>query len=117
MKIYIAGKISGLDEDVAARSFEAAAAFLVKAGHEPLNPMELVEKVEGREWAEYMLEDMAIILTMAEGVYMLANWRDSPGARIEHAVAVEMKMPIFYEASSLPVGCDRPERVAADFSL
>lgn len=39
MKIYIAGKITGLDLDYAADEFERAEQHLRIVGHEPLNPM------------------------------------------------------------------------------
>lgn len=109
MKLYVAGKISGLDEDEAFRLFEEAERLLIAAGHTPLNPMKLVDQAEGREYEEYLLDALRVMILDCEGVYFLSNWQDSFGARIEHAIAVEMKTPRFYAASELPVGCDWPE--------
>ncbi len=100
MKIYIAGKITGLDTEEAARRFKASAHRVRAAGHEPVNPMEKVSEQEGKTWAEYMAEDF-IIAHECDAIYMLSNWRDSTGARIEHAIAEIMGKPIFYEATAI----------------
>jgi len=44
---------------------------------------------------------------------MLANWRDSKGARIEHAIAEILGKPIYYEGTELPIGSDEG-RVTSD---
>ena len=95
MKIYIAGKITGLDEDVAFAEFEAAEGLIASLGHEPLNPMKLVDQSLGREYEEYLLDALRIVLIDATAVYFLPNWMDSFGARIEHAIATERLMPIY----------------------
>lgn len=109
MKIYIAGQITGLDAAEAVRLFGAADALLTKAGHEPLNPIEMVDQDPTREYEDLLLEALTIVLVMAEAVYMLANWRDSKGARAEHAIAEIFNKPIYYEATALPIGNDSPE--------
>ncbi len=110
MKLYIAGRITGLDGDECEGNFLFAAGVIEKLGHTPLNPFEMVDQTDdGRAYEDYLLEALAIVLVMAEGLYMLPNWRDSLGARIEHAIAVEKGMPIFYAASELPIGSDWPE--------
>lgn len=109
MKLYIAGKISGLDYEEAESAFMFAETVIEKHGHTPLNPMKLVDQDEGREYEEYLLDALRVMILDCEGVYFLANWQDSFGARIEHAIAREMKMPIFYAASDLPIGSDWPE--------
>ncbi|MBK8468123.1 MAG: DUF4406 domain-containing protein [Chloracidobacterium sp.] len=86
MQIYLAGKITGLDEDVAFRLFESAEAFIVAKGHTPLNPMKLVDQKPGREYFEYLFDALQIMIFQGEGVYFLSNWRDSKGAHIEHAL-------------------------------
>lgn len=101
MKVYIAGKITGLDYEEAESYFMFASTVLEKAGHTPINPLDKVSEQEGKSWVEYMCEDMAFVLT-ADALYMLSNWQDSKGARVEHAVARELGLPIFYAASEIP---------------
>lgn len=101
MKIYIAGKITGLDIQDAAVNFTAAQIVLERFGHEALNPLFLVDQTEGRQYRDYLLDALRILMTEADGVYMLDNWRDSKGARLEHAYAEIYGLPIFYEKTKL----------------
>lgn len=106
-RIYIAGKITGLDLEDAFRTFEAAEVGIRERGHEPLNPMKLVDQDPDRFWAEDMLDAIEIVLVRAQAVYMLSNWRDSKGARIEHAIAEQLGLPIYYEESGPRAGSGR----------
>ena len=78
MIIYIAGKITG-DDNYRAK-FAAVAELLTADGHIVLNPAVLPE---GMSHADYMRINMAMIDT-ADGVALLPDWEDSPGARLEH---------------------------------
>lgn len=99
MVIYIAGKITNLDYEEAESLFLAAETVIEKAGHEPLNPMKLVEQSGTRCYNELLLDALSIVLAYADALYMLPNWRQSLGARIEHAIAVEKGLPIYYAAT------------------
>ncbi|MBK8468165.1 MAG: DUF4406 domain-containing protein [Chloracidobacterium sp.] len=73
--------------------------------------MKLVDQKPGREYFEYLFDALQIMIFQGEGVYFLSNWRDSKGARIEHAFAEIFNIPIYYAASELPVSSDRrPEK-------
>lgn len=100
MKIYIAGKITGLDPARAATMFAAAEHLIHNLGHEPLNPMRLVDQTEGRPYNNY-LHDALRHLLRADAVYMLPNWLGSTGARIEQHMALELKMPIYLHMSEI----------------
>ena len=95
MRIYISGQITGLNLEVATKLFKDAQVKLEAKGHEVINPMDLPHK-HGQTWREFMLEDIDALMG-CQGIYMLENWRDSKGARIEHNIAVEMGLKIFYE--------------------
>lgn len=92
MKIYIAGKITGdpryLDK------FLGAAEKLEALGHIVLNP---AEQPEGMSKAEYMRICFAM-LDCADGVLLLRDWMDSPGARLEAAYAHYVGKEAHYEA-------------------
>lgn len=100
MKVYVSGQITGLDETVAAEMF-AQAANDIKFGSilfgdvEVINPMELPHLHEGK-WIDYMCEDIRA-LHDCQMIYMLPNWRDSKGARIEHAIAEILGLDIYYD--------------------
>lgn len=96
MKIYISGKITGLKFKEAYQLFEGAEKEIIELGGEPVNPTKLVEQVKGWTWEDYMEKDLGLLLR-CNGIYMLRNWMDSKGAKIEHTLAVEMGIKIFYE--------------------
>lgn len=100
MKIYIAGKITGLSYSDAVAKFAAAAAILKRLGHEPVNPME-VNGLDGDgneyTWAEYMKRDIPVLLG-CDAIYLLPDWLDSKGARLEKHIADELGMLVIYES-------------------
>lgn len=81
MKIYIAGKITGLKnyEQV----FNEAHKELESKGHTIMNPTILPE---GFEHHEYIHVCFAMI-DVCDGVVFLNNWEESYGARLEHRYA------------------------------
>lgn len=96
MNIYIAGKITDLDEAEAHELFSAAENLVCHFEHTPLNPMKLVDQTPGRKYGEYLADALQILLTQADAVYFLENWTLSKGAKIEHKIARELDLPIWY---------------------
>jgi hypothetical protein len=95
MKVYISGKITGLPFQEARANFDAAELNLFCKGHEPVNPMTLPHNHEG-EWEDYMALDIAE-LTKCDAIYMLKNWHDSHGARLELKIAVHLEKQVIYD--------------------
>lgn len=100
MKIYIAGKISGLNYSDAFAKFFNATKLLRGLGHEPINPME-VNGLDGdgkqHPWAEYMRRDIPVLLS-CDAIYLLPDWTDSQGAKLEKHIADELGMLVIYES-------------------
>lgn len=96
-RTYISGKITGLPEPTARRLFAEAAAG--RTG-EVINPMEIVPPSTAPTWTDYMVADIAKLLTCTH-LFMLSNWRDSKGARVEHAIGVAMGLTIQYQSESM----------------
>jgi len=111
MKIYLAGKITGLPHEEASALFGQAEHEIARAGHTPLNPLTRVDQTEGRTYNEYLLDALRIMMLEAEAVYFLDNWIDSKGDRIEFAIANETDMTIYRHLDEMPIGCDWPEPV------
>lgn len=101
MKAYISGRISGLNHHVAYGYFEQAEKFLCDQGHTPINPMRIKHE-HGGTWQEYMLEDIRALMG-CEAIFMLPNWGQSRGARIEYSVAREMGLRILFQEYPGPV--------------
>jgi alkyl sulfatase BDS1-like metallo-beta-lactamase superfamily hydrolase len=110
VKIYLAGKITGLDPKEAERLFAEAEAAITKAGHTPLNPLALVDQTPGRTYDEYLGDALAIMTRDSEALFMLDNWPESNGARIEFYTAKSYPKPIYYTIDTLPIGSDWPEQ-------
>ena len=101
MKIYISGKISGLTTEEAQNNFESAENYLKDKFESKgvaltlINPMKL-EHNHNKSWEEFMKEDIGALLN-CDAIYLLKNWGDSRGARIERAIALELGIEIVYE--------------------
>jgi len=93
-KVYIAGKITGLENYK--ELFKRAEVDLRIKGHVCMHSSVLGK---GFEWDEYMKICFTMI-TVCDVVYMLKNWRDSQGARIEHAYAIKHNKKIIYQVDS-----------------
>ena len=92
-RIYIAGKVSGLPWIECSFKFGKHQQKLLTQGHEPVVPLDLCDKDD--EWPIAMRKCIAALVTCEE-IHCLHDWRDSPGAIIEHQLAKDLKMPIFY---------------------
>lgn len=116
-KIYISGKMGEKSLSDATRDKFAQAEERLKAeGWDPINPAtdeyqdfmqgvlaEAFEDwedsdIEGEwdEYAEMLMHDLRII-SLCDALYMLADWKQSPGATAEHAYAKALGKEIRYE--------------------
>ena len=100
MKIYLAGKMTGVAE-LNFPAFRAATCQLRLAGYEVVSPVELNPE-PGKSWAECMKVDIAGLLT-CEAVVLLPGWSDSKGAMIERELARDLGMWIYRLDELLPV--------------
>ena len=92
MKVYISGKITG-DADYK-QKFKNAQNILESAGFEVFNPAELEEP--GKSWEWYMKRDVKELMD-CDAIYLLKDWEDSEGARLEYYIAQKLEMKIFRE--------------------
>ena len=93
-KIYISGKISGIEAE-APELFEKAAKELEQKGYEPINPM-LLSHNHDKSWQSYMKEDIKALCD-CDSIFMLTNWDSSIGARIEFALAEVLGLKIIFQ--------------------
>lgn len=92
MKIYIAGKVTGLPKDEVTAKFESAASRVRELGHIPVNPIEVVNDWHCT-WNEAMGKCIAA-LVKCDAVYKLPCSSDSRGAKIELTLAEALDMLI-----------------------
>lgn len=85
-RIYIAGPMTGIDE-YNYPEFNKAEALLKSVGYEVLNP---ARQGFGKQYHEYL--ELAIADVFAcDGIALLPNWEESPGAKAEVALADALK--------------------------
>lgn len=92
IKTYIAGPMSGLDNENRA-AFNQLAQTLKQQGHVILNPAILPD---GLEQHEYMDICFAMVRA-ADQLIMLKGWGNSEGATAEYYYAVKLKKTILYQ--------------------
>lgn len=64
MKIYISGKISGIEQE-AKTLFDCAEIALKLKGYEPINPM-IIKHDHDLSWESYMKADLKALLTATQ---------------------------------------------------
>ena len=93
-KIYISGKISGIENE-APKLFKDAENYLNKIGYYPINPMELNHNHD-KSWHSYMKEDVKALCD-CDKIYMLSNYKDSKGAIIELEIANYLGIDVMFQ--------------------
>lgn len=94
-RIYISGAITSDILNAPRKFCEMERQLRREFGCEVINPMKLPHK-EGATWEEYMIVDLEALRT-CDAIYMLRCWKDSRGARLEHAEAEYHKLKIIYQ--------------------
>lgn len=98
MKIYIAGKISGLDRKEMQVKFATASVNLKRQKHETFVPCVLPDYPDVPH--EDYLHICYAMIDICEAVYMLSDWQQSIGARKELQYAADHQKEILYEDES-----------------
>lgn len=106
MYLYLAGAMRGIEDHNFPQFFEYAAK-LRKAGYQVLSPAESPPpNVMGNPSRSDCLRHDLLVVGVVDGVAVLPNWNDSPGARLEVAAAWAFDIPV-YEADGLLAGFGR----------
>jgi hypothetical protein len=95
IKIYISGKITGLEFEKAFYLFYKAEKLLQSQGYSVVNPMKLPHEHD-KSWESYMKEDLKAMLD-CDSIYLLPNYNDSKGALIEKELAELLGLDVIYE--------------------
>lgn len=99
MKIYLSGKITGLDKEVYTRQFERAETFYKTSGFDVINPVKIGEEIlkqnPSATWEDFMQKDLQALKTCTH-IALLEGWEESKGAKMEKAEAEKMGLEIMY---------------------
>ncbi len=105
-KIYIAGKVTGLQQAELRYKFDTAAAQLTAEGYEVKNPLDIVNN-EDEPWISAMKKCLRVLLDCDE-IYMLHDWHESNGAIMEHGIAKALHIQIRYSSRPAEAPKDEP---------
>jgi hypothetical protein len=94
-KVYISGKITGYPK--AEKEFAEAEKKLTAAGLTAVNPFRFNHDHD-ESWESYM-RVCIIELCKCNTIYMLPNWKDSRGAKIEYKLAKKLGMHVLKDVS------------------
>ncbi len=95
MRIYISGKMTGLDKKEYMQKFNTAEKRLKSKGYEVINPVTVA--AYGLDYEKSMAVDL-ILLGSCDAIYMLDNWKESKGAKTERNHAMSKGIDIIYES-------------------
>lgn len=93
-RIYIAGPMTGLP-DFNYPAFHAEAARLRALGFHVENPAENPAPACG-SWEGFMRLAIAQLVS-CDAIWLLPGWSASRGARIEHGLAVQLRLAVIYQ--------------------
>lgn len=80
-KVFISGKVSGIEYYVAYQTFANADRQLSSMGYQVINPMKICRK--NWSWLRCMAKCLWAIM-FCDKLYQLDNWQESRGARFEY---------------------------------
>lgn len=101
MKVFVAGKISGISKAKVLTKFKKAKKKLLKQNHEVLIPTILPSEKELKSFThEDYLHICQGMIDVCDAVYMLKDWQSSTEAREERSYALEWRKVILYEDES-----------------
>jgi len=99
---YISGRMTGLP-DWGRANFQAAEEFLKEQGHAVINPASSFAGRTDLPREAYIRMDVHLLLN-ATGIFLLSNWQESQGAKLEYAIAKELGLVIQFQNPEADLG-------------
>ena len=95
MRVFISGKITGVDDYL--EQFNKAEEMLTAMGGEVMNPAAAMQNMPKNLPHEVYMDMALSMLKHCDCIYMLSGWKDSKGAREEHDFAIKNDIAVLYE--------------------
>jgi hypothetical protein len=94
VKVYIAGRVTGLPRQEAARNFERGTRLLLNNTYNYLNPLDIVpETCDNKEAMRLLIPE----LLKCDAILLLNDAKFSPGAHLEEQIARYCGLDLYYE--------------------
>src|SRR5689334_3430000 len=91
--VYIAGKIGAAGIAKMRPKFDVAQKYLEWNNWHVVNPCDIPD---GETWAACMIADLHAMLD-CDALFLLDNWKSSPGATLEMQLALRLGKPVIYQ--------------------
>lgn len=101
MTVYISLPITGHEKEAREKA-DRVKTMLSKLGHNPINPMTDIYAGQEASYGKYLGYDIAVLIDHCDAIFLCKGWENSPGCRIEHFVAQEMKKKVIFEERNEP---------------
>lgn len=101
-RVFISGKMRGMEEREWRKRFERAELDLILSGWHPenvVNPAKLSLIYPNLSRAAYMQIDLKL-LEECGTIYLLDNWKESQGAKMEMDKAQQLNLTILFEGET-----------------
>lgn len=99
IRVYLSGKITGLEKEVYTKTFARAEQHYLSAGYEVINPVKIGEALLSlnpkAKYEDFMIRDLEALSTCTH-IAMLEGWEESNGAKREKAEAEKLGLEIMY---------------------
>ena len=92
-KVYICGKVTGLPYHEVTRKFGEAHLKLLQQGYLPVNPLAVVNDWH-MPWEQAMRLCIKALMD-CDAVYLLHDWQQSKGAKVEHQICMQVGIAVF----------------------
>jgi len=94
--VYISGKVTGLHPEETKQKFASAEHNLNNAGYYCFNPTANIEP--DCDWNLAMRLCLSV-LPMCDYVYLLTDWKESKGAKVEKLMADKLQMVLWHQTN------------------
>ena len=95
MRVFISGRITGDNYAEAVEKFTEAEIQISQLQYLPINPIK-TGLPPFATWEEHMVKSIELLLT-CDAIYLLSDWEESKGSRIERFIAAEIGIPMWYQ--------------------
>ncbi len=99
--ISLGGTLSAIQISANLDAFYQAEPVVAALGYEPVNPValhgsDLGPSTTEASWSYYVRKDIKHLVD-CDAIYLMKNWEQSRGARLEKHIADELGMEVLYE--------------------